>query len=239
MNAHPPSPAPHSPPSGLSPEALVKVCIVFLAVCAAAVAACLTGAFSSEGYRAFPEIENTYRLLMAAELFFLLFLWPLYCGTPGAVSAPALGTLLVVSVPLVLIAARVSNVPAYMVARTHLLLLTVAAASAAACKLILRVGPRSRRWYYPLAAGLAGGLPLVQFVLLDISGGAGARWLSCASPFWAMELALLPPGEVPRAYWPGALLVFAGVAAVLRITAERGRAREDGKRGGREEGMKG
>jgi len=227
MSAHAPNPAPHAAQSGLTPEALVKVCIVFLAVCAAAVAACLTGVFSSEGYRAFPEIENTYRLLMAAELFFLVFLWPLYCGTPGAVSAPALGTLLVVSVPLVLIAARVSNVPVYMVARTHLLLLAIAAASAAGCKLMLRIGPRARRWYYPIAAGLAGGLPMVQFVLLDMTGG-GARWMSCASPFWAMELAILPPGEVPRAYWPGALLVFAAMAAVLRLTAEaRTRGRED------------
>jgi len=229
MNAGPSHPAPPTAPHGLTPEVLVRVCILFLAVCAAAVAACLTGIFSSQEYRAFPEIENTYRLLMAAEVFFLVFLWPLYCGTPGAVSAPALGTLLAVSVPLVLIAARVSNVPLYMVARTHLLLLAIAAASAAGCKLILRIGPHARRWYYPIAAGLAGGLPMVQFIMLDMTGG-GARWLSCASPLWAMELALLPPGDVPRAYWPGALLLFAAMAAVLRLLAEAGtRGREDAR----------
>ena len=211
-------------PARFTPEVVVKMGIVFLAVNAAAIAVCVAGAFSSEGYRAFTEIENTYRCLMAGELFFVLFLWPLYCRRPGAASVPALGVLLVVSVPLVLVAAYVSNVPGFMVARTQLLLLAAAGACMAACRLIGRAGGTAWRWYYPVAAALAGGLPMVQFIMQDVAGG-GAGWLSCASPFWAMELALRPPDSVPRFYWPATLLFFAILAAAL--TAIHSRRRDD------------
>ena len=207
-------------PARFTPEVVVKMGIVFLAVNAVAIAVCVAGAFSSESYSAFTEIENTYRCLMAAELFFVLFLWPLYCRKPGAASVPAVGALLVISAPLVLVAAYVSNVPAFMVARSQLVLLAVASAVMAAWRLIGREGGTAWRWYYPAVATVAGGLPLVQFVIQDVAGG-GADWLSCASPFWAMELALRSPDTVPRLYWPATLLFFAAIAAVLSAVRAR------------------
>jgi len=213
-------PQPQSDSPRRTPETLVTVCIVFLAASAAAIAVCVSGAFSSESYRAFAEIENTYRCLMGGELFFVIFLWPLFCGRAKAVSVASLAILLVISVPLVIVAASVSNVPVFMIARTQMLLLAVAAACISACKVIGSRGDSAGRCYYLAASLLAGGLPLFQFILLDLTG-QGLRWLSCASPFWAMELAQEPPSDVPRLYWPVALLFFAAVAAALSAAARR------------------
>ena len=194
---------------------VVTVCAVFLAVCASAVAACVGGVASSEGYSSFVEIENTYRLLMAAELFFVMFLWPLSGAKRGAMSVPVLSALLVTSAPLVLIAAWVSNVPGYTIVLTHLLLLAVAAACVGTCKLIARRGERYWRHYYLWAAVLAGGLPLMQFLMLDLAG-KGLRWLSCIAPFWAMELAQQPGQDGSRLLWALAVLIFAGIAAAAQ-----------------------
>ena len=188
---------------------------VFLAVCAAAVVACVWGVASVKSYRSFLEIENTYRFLMAAELFFIMFLWPLVGARRGAVSVPILAMLVVISVPLVLIAAWVSNVPAYTIVLTHLLLLAVAAACVGVCKMIGRRGESYWRHYYLWAAALAGGLPLVQFLMLDLTG-KGLRWLSCISPFWAMELAQQPGLEGSRLFWALPVLIFAAIAAVAQ-----------------------
>ena len=206
-----------SPPR--TPRGVVTVCVAFVAVNAAAVAVCVAGALSVGDYRAFTEIENTYRCLMAAELFFVIFLWPLLGARHGAVTVPVLAALMAVSIPLVIIAAQVSNVPVYAVVLTHLLLLAVAAACVSACKLTGRKGERHWRYYYLGAAAIAGGLPLLQFLLLDLLGG-GLRWLSCISPFWAMELA--QQAGAPRALWAVAALVFAAIAVAGHALAGSG-----------------
>jgi len=216
MPAQPPKPASEV----FQPQQMAAAGIAFLAVCAAAVAACVAGVFSSENYRAFTEIENTYRGLIAAELFFVIFVWPLFSRRAGATGAPALAMLLVLSVPLVLIAVSVSNVSAAQVLRTQSLLFAVGAAAVAACKLMRRAGEQPGRFYYLAAAALAGALPLAQFVLLDVAG-RGLQWLSCFSPFWAMELAMRSEPEVPRAYWPLSLCFFAAVTIGLEAAARR------------------
>lgn len=194
---------------------VATVCAVFLAVCAAAVAGCVWGVASAKSYRSFLEIENTYRFLMATELFFIMFLWPLVGARSGAVSVPVLAILVVISVPLVLIAAWVSNVQAYTIVLTHLLLLAVAAACVGACKMVARRGECYWRHYYLWAAALAGGLPLVQFLMLDLTG-KGLRGLSCISPFWAMELTQQPGLESSRLLWALSVLIFAAIAAVAQ-----------------------
>jgi len=190
----------------------VVVCVVFLAINAAVVALCVSGALSSRSYRSFAEIENTYRCLMAGELFFIIFLWPLVGAQRGAISVPALAALLVVSAPLVIAAAWVANVPVYAILLTHLLLLSVAAACVSTCRLIIRKGGRHWRHYYLGAAALAGGVPLAQFLLLDLTG-AGLRWLSCVAPFWAMELAQQTGPDASRLLWTLSVVFFAAVAA--------------------------
>jgi hypothetical protein len=195
-----------------APGDIVTAAIVFLAVNALAITVCAAGALSTSDYRAFPQMENIYRCLMGSELFFVMFVWPLL----GAVSVPALAVLVVISVPLVVIAAWASNVPAYTVVLTQLLLLSVAAACISASKLIARMGPTLWRHYYLAAAALAGGVPLVQFLMLDLTG-RGLRWLSCVSPFWAMELVQQTEAEVSRLYWAATVFFF----AVLAVVAQR------------------
>jgi len=201
---------------GLHPRRnLVTVCIAFLAVNAAAVAVCVAGALSVEGYRSFAEIENTYRCLMAGELFFIIFLWPLLGARYGAVSVPALALLIVISIPLVLVASWAANAPAYILLLTHLLLLSVSAAVVSVCRLIGRKGVSYWRYYYLAAAAMSGGVPLVHFLLLDLTG-KGLRWLSCVAPFWAMELARQTGPDASRLLWTISVLFFAAVAAAAQ-----------------------
>jgi len=204
------------------PRSAVSAAIAFLVVDAVAVAACLSGLFTSSSYRPFVEIENTYRCLMAAELFFVAFLWPLW-GRSGAVSVPVLGLLLAVSVPLVVISAYVADVTGAVLVRTHLLLIAVSAAAVAATRLIGRTRPEHIQYYYAIAAVLCGGLPLLQFLLLDLTG-KGAPWLSFFSPFWAMELAQRDTADAARTYWAPTVLVFAGLAALMGALAKRRKA---------------
>ena len=143
--------------------------------------------FSTPHYRAFIRIANTYRCLAAVEVFFVVFLWPLLARRPGAVGTAALALMAVASLPLVLVAARVSGTPMSEVGRSQAVLLMIAAASVASVGLVLRIGPSASPYYYPIAAMLSGGLPLAGFVIRDVSGRT-AVWLGCASTGYVIGL---------------------------------------------------
>jgi len=194
---------------------IAAVCTAFLMVAGAAVAVCVSDAFSTRHYRPFPQIGNTYRCLMAAELFFVIFLWPMAGARRGAVNVPALAGLVVVSAPLVAVAAYVSNVQAYSIALTHLLLLAVAAASISGCSLAGRAGGRAWRWYYFAAVFLSGGIPLLHFLTINLTG-VRLPWVSCISPFWAMELVQQTAAASAKLYWAITVLIFTTSAAVMQ-----------------------
>ena len=198
-----------------TPGGVVIVCVAFLMVNAVVVAVCVWGGLSVEGYRSLAEIENTYRFVMAGELFFIMFLWPFLGARRGAVSVPVLAALIVISVPLVLVAAWVADVPVYTVLLTHLLLLSVSAAVVSVCRLVGRKGVSYWRYYYLAAVAIAGGVPLVQFLLLDLTG-KGLRWLSCIAPFWAMELAQQTSPDASRLLWTVSVLFFAAIATAAQ-----------------------
>jgi len=203
-----------------SPEQLVLISIIFLGVNAVAIALCVAGALSTERYRSFPDLADTYRCLMASELAFVLFLWPVLGGKRSMLNVPVLAVLAVISAPLVLIAASVANTGADAVLRSHLLLFSIAAAVIATWQLLRASRAAAARWYFLVVAALSGGLPLLQFLTLDLAG-AQLRWLAVISPFWAMELAQRSLNDVPRSYWAVSVLVPAGVAAVMTALKNR------------------
>lgn len=200
-------------------EQLVVISIIFVGVNAVAIALCVAGALSTERYRSFPDLTDTYRCLMASELAFVMFLWPLLGGKRSTLNVPVLAVLAMISAPLVVIAATVSNTGADAVLRSHLLLFSIAAAVIASWQL-LQARAAGARWYFLAAAALSGGLPLLQFLTLDLAG-ARLRWLAVVSPFWAMELAQQSLNDVPRSYWAVSVLVPAGVAAVMTALKNR------------------
>jgi len=193
---------------------IVSVCTLFLAVSGLTVAACVSDVFSSPDYRSLLSISQTYRCLMAAEVFFVVFLWPAAGAGRGALSVPVLAALVVISAPLVAVAAYVSNTPAYTIALTHLLLLAIATASVSGAALAERTPSRPWRWYYLAAVFTAGAIPLAHFLMLNLTG-VQLPWLGCISPFWAMELTLQSAATASKLYWAVSVLIFTGSAAVM------------------------
>ena len=180
---------------------------VFLAVSGGAVLLCLAEAFSVRGYRGFPSPVTAFRCLMAAELFFVLFLWPGWLFGQGEASRGWAGPALcaIVSLPVLVAAVAAADVPIGTVARGYALLMCAAMAVAGVAH--GRVAPR---WYYLCATGLCGGLPLAWFVARDVLA-ADLAWIAALCPFWAMDNA----AEIGGAWPLPAMIGLAAVAAAL------------------------
>jgi len=163
------------------------------------------GVFSTARLHSVVEIEHAYTALLFGQIFFLVFLGPLFerrpADVPGAGAIRLVG-LWLLSAPLVFLALRTSTVAPGNLIRSQLLVLLVGAAAGAAVRL-----PRSQVWYYPAAFLLAVVLPFVQYLMIDVAeaslGGAAAS----VSPFWAALCVVSGRLELAP------LFVFAGLAA--------------------------
>jgi len=188
---------------------LTWTAIVFLLITATTVAVCLTDAFSQPDYASFAQPANSFRCLVGAELFFLLFIWPLFVfgkQDPGRhfVQTLFLGVL---SLPLLAATVAVADASAWQVVRTHALLGCVVLAVVAFARVDLA------RWYYLGATALAGGVPLAAYFIYDVLD-AKIPWLSALSPFWAMDRAAVLDGPWPL---PMMILLSAVAAAVWLV----------------------
>lgn len=168
---------------------------------------CLTEALSRPDYHSFVNIDNAFRCLAGAELFFFVFLWPQFAFGRAA-SRLWLEVVLLwgLSVPLVLTAASVADAGWGSLARSQALL---------ACAVLVviafaRLGVERARWYYLGATLLCGALPLMWYLVYDVLD-VKLSWLAYASPFWAMDLAAVPGGA-----WPLPTMIgLAGLSAAL------------------------
>ena len=182
--------------------------ILFLIATAVPLALSLLNVFSPDGYVSFVRPPNAFRCLVGAQLFFFLLIWPLFVfGRGGAARQFASAALLgILSLPLILVAAAVTDVPVGAVARTQALLGCVVL-----CVIAFgRVGRGLERWYYLGAMLLSGTIPLAWYLVYDVVN-VKLSWLAHVSPFWAMDEAAVPGGA-----WPLPMMILmACVAAAL------------------------
>ena len=160
----------------------------------------------------FVRPDTLFGCLLEVQIAFLLFVWPLF--VPSIARGPRIpveGVLLLISsLPLLLIAANVSNIAPGAFAAALLLLGALAAFPAA----VLVLGER-RRWKLGpwLLLGLFAAAALFPF--LRFVAGPDWSWLSKASPFWAA-------GEGDYA-WPALVygLLSAAALAAARLLPAR------------------
>lgn len=160
----------------------------------------------------FVRPDTLFLCLLEVQLAFLIFVWPLFvpriAGPAGRRRALRLlgegAFLLVLSLPLVLIAANVSNVAAGEIAGSLALLAAFAAFPACLLAKTERAGP----WYVLAAMGVSAILPFLRFL-----GGPAWSWASGLSPFWAAGA-----GDFlfPTAVYGGLAAVLAGAAGLSR-----------------------
>jgi len=182
----------------------IYVGIAFLGVSGAALLICLTELLSFRGYHSFAVPDNAFRCLMAAELLFLVFIWPQFAFGRGPGSDVLL--LAVLSLPLVVAAVAVADTPVPAVLRGHALLVCVAIAVA---ECVRRDSSRAR-WYYLVAACACGVLPLMRYMVYDLLD-VKLAWLVHCSPFEAMDRAVIAGGQ-----WPlPTMIALAALAAGL------------------------
>lgn len=206
----------------------VAAAVVWLVVCGGVACAAIVGLLSVKRLASPVEIENTYGALVAAQAFFLVFLWPLFERAPLDRESPARGVsgllvrlvgLLVLAVPLVLIAVRTGDVSTAGVLWSQAFLLLVGVSAGAACRL-----PGAGVWYYPAAFLVAGVVPLLGYLLRE-EGGLSTEWAAVTSPLWAAG-SLAAGGRVLwRMLVYGALAV--GATAGLFVLGARGPADAD------------
>ncbi len=121
--------------------------MAWLAVCAAAVAVPVLGLFSVSRLRSPVEIESSYVALVAGQAFFLVFIWPLFeRGAGGSILGVGvrLAGMLILSVPLVFLTLRFSEVVLGDVIWSQLLLVFIGVGAGTLVRL-----PGSVSWYYP------------------------------------------------------------------------------------------
>jgi len=168
----------------------------------------MLGLLSVEGLRSAVEIESAYVALVAAQVFFLVLLWPRFerravTGPPLeslAGAAARLAGLVLLSVPLIFVALRTSEAGPATVLRSQALIVFIGIIAGAAVRL-----PGAAVWYYPAAFLVSAVVPLVAYLLLE-EGGLSTRWAESISPFWAAGAAAAGARRVAP------LIVFAGVA---------------------------
>ena len=179
--------------------------IAFLGVSGAALLVCLTELLSVRANtRSFAGPDNAFRCLMAAELFFFVFIWPQFAFGRG----PGRDVLLlaVLSLPLLLTAVAVADAPVLAVLRGHALLVCVAAAVAECA----RRDSSWARWYYLVAACACAVMPLMRYMVYDLLD-VKLAWLVHCSPFEAMDRAV-----IAGAQWPlPTMIALAALTAAL------------------------
>ncbi len=184
--------------------------VLWLAVCAAALSLALLGLLSVPHERSPVEIENSCTALVAGQVFFILFLWPLFerraQGGPVTVqlawAVVRLVALLTLSAPFILIALQTSAAGAGAVIRSQCLFVVLGVAVAAAVRL-----PRAGSWYYPAMFVLSGVVPFAAYLLRE-TARVSTGWAGAVSPFWASGV-VSAGGQ-----WGGPLIIFAALAAV-------------------------
>lgn len=157
-------------------------------------------------------VAHAYRLLVGAELFFILILAPLLAHGRGGAPPPgpldlALG--LAGGAPAAIVAGWVSDCPWGQVAASQGYLLA-AALLAAACLRADRDG-RLLAWYWLALAAVGAGAPAVAFVAEDLLA-AEVGWLYALSPFWVADSLCRPE----RAAWG---LAIPSAAALVLLAA--------------------
>lgn len=165
----------------------------------------------------FARAATAHLCVLETQIFFALFVWPLF---PGRRSAALDGAAVVVlGLPLVLVGANLSDASPAAVAAGQTLVSAVlaftAVLSAAGARLGRPVGP----WIVASGVVLAAGVPLLALLVRRFGGtvpgeGPDLSYLAAVSPFWA-------------AVGAGTSLILAAVLAAAAVAvwlAARGRA---------------
>ncbi len=149
--------------------------------------------------------------LAVCQVFFALFVWPLFIPSIAArgEAVPLLahvGALALLGLPLVLVCANVSDAGAVALVGSQVLAAALAALVAGIYSLGMRRGWRIGPWYVLGASVVSGGPPLALFVAggFGSAGDAGPAWAAALSPFWG-----------PLHAGDGGALLQGGVCAVL------------------------
>jgi len=188
----------------------LKTAAVWVVVCAGSVCAALLGVLSVERLRSPVDIQNAYVVLVIAQTFFMIFLWPLFVRAGSWWNtAVQLVALFALAVPLILVTLRTSDVRVGSVLGSQALVLLFGVTAAAAMRM-----PGRRLWFYPAAFVLSAVAPLVAYASLEL-GGLSASWAARVSPFWAV-------GDVAAGGRPLVPLLIFGGLAVAMLVALRG-----------------
>lgn len=178
--------------------------------------------------------ETAFTLLIQAELFFVLVIWPFFVprlllpkvtidtsklrgiGGEAHVLMAQIGVLIVVALPVALLCSSMADSSPSALAIGHLLVAVAAAFVAALFDVASQRGWRIAPWYAAGLMGVSGLLPLVNHLAEAHGGVAGLRWTAALSPFWAA--ANLDPAGALSAVPMGMTAVFA-VATVALFAA--------------------
>jgi len=129
-------------------------------------------------------VPHAYRLLVGAELFFILVAVPGLCGRGRPVGMLQLALLLVLAAPAVVVAAWLAECTWRSVGASQCYLLVAAAAMAGYARLD-RAG-RSLPWYWLALGLLAAGAPLLGFLVADLLRAQAGALFAC-SPFFVAD----------------------------------------------------
>lgn len=169
----------------------LKAVLLWVILDTAVVSLCLRRDLSGAGSVLILGVQNAFLCLMAAELAFVLFVWPLCHRTEPM--APVSGLLyelcllLLLSAPIVILARRISDTPVLAAVAAHVLLLFVAAPVLSLHALGKALGRRWLHHYYFAALLLSGLPPLLYYLRLELQDTPSPRF-AVLSPFWAMYL---------------------------------------------------
>jgi hypothetical protein len=202
----------------------------------------------SDGLREFVPFlipENLFTLLGLSEVFFILFLWPLFL--PGIMSGRAVVSedqlfsgetakvsilvlqmlmLFLLVLPLAMICFALSGVPAGTFIKTHILLFASAIYVASFFVLTMHRKRPIGSIYYSIIFAACAGAPLLYFLLREF-GDMSVAALSAFSPFWV--LADLDATALGMQSWVSASLLYLGAAVTIFVLAAiKARSQRDG-----------
>jgi hypothetical protein len=182
----------------------------WLVTCAAALSVAVLGLLSVERLRSPVEIGAAPVALVVGQVFFLIVLWPLFERRAAqrdlAGALARLASLLLLSAPLVVLAARLAEVDAWALVRSQVLVLMLGVTAAGAVRL-----PRFVTWYYPTVFLLSAVVPFAAYLLYQ-EGRVATGWAEPVSPLWAA-------GNVAAGMGSAAPLIVFGCVGVASIVA--------------------
>lgn len=200
------------------PSGAIGALIAWLIISGAVVCAAFTGALSSARHKSILEIQTSYRALVMAQVFFVIFLWPLFerknDGLLGSV-VRLLG-LMLAAIPLVIITRLTQDLAWANVALSQLLIFIFGVSVAAAVRL-----PSSRAWFYPATFLVVAGAPFVAYLLFE-QGRMSTAWAAVITPFWA-ALSVMDGARLPIGFHAciAIALVLAAVICRRRLPASQ------------------